>query len=80
MGIFLDFSKAFDTVDHDILIKKLEVYGVQDIALKWRDSYLFNNNVKSDKEMWNAGYHRDQFWAHYYFYYTSVTWPQCWWH
>ena len=55
LGVFLNFSKAFDTIDHRILLNKIYKYGVRGIAVKWMENYLSDRqqfvlfkNVKSD--------------------------------
>ena len=41
--VLIDFKKAFDLLDHDILLNKLKIYGTKGEALLWFDTYLTNS-------------------------------------
>ena len=49
-GVFVDFKKVFDTVHHNILLRKLDYYGIRGIANEWLCSYLKKRKQFVSKE------------------------------
>ncbi len=42
VGVFIDLKKAFDTIDHNILLEKMERYGIRGLGLKWLKSDIMD--------------------------------------
>ena len=64
--LMVDFRKAFDLVDHNILLQKLKLYKCDESSLSWFNSYLSNrtqrvsmNNKCSDSEQISFGHHEN---------------------
>ena len=58
LGLFLDLSKAYVTLNHEILLRKLKLYGIRGTALKWIASYLSKRSQKV-----TVGKNNDRAWS-----------------
>ena len=52
IGVFIDLSKTFDTVDHNFLLKKVGIYGISDTHLQWLRNYLSNRKQYIQFDGW----------------------------
>ena len=80
VGIFLDFSRAFATVDHSILLSKLYNYGIRGTSFLWFQSYSSNRKqfvtyggVSSSVKPFDVAYHKVLYWVLYCSLYILMT-------
>ena len=75
-NVYIDLSKAFDTLTFDILLFKLKYYGVTDTAIDLMRSYLTNRKqyvVNLTILKFILEYHRDPYWVPYSSVFTLMT-------
>ena len=70
ISLFIELKKAFDTVHHRILLRKLYAYGIRSVLLKWFDSYLTVRSqyaiydvVRSETKVFECGVPQAQLWV-----------------
>ena len=79
LGVFIDLSKAFDTVNHNILLKKLKLYGTENSCLKWftrylsqRKQYIEHKDIKTSHLDITCEVRQDKFCVHYFSSFISM--------
>ena len=77
--VFIDYRKAFDMVDHEILIAKLSAYGVSDTTAKWFQSYLRDRKqfvsigIQSSTHESPMEFRKEVYLVHYFLLFLSMT-------
>jgi len=79
--VYLDFSKAFDTVSHNILIGKLKKCGLEDWTVRWVENWLNGQSqriiISGAESKWRpvtSGVPRGQYLAQSCSTYSAMTW------
>ena len=81
--VMLDFTAAFDIIDHALLIAKLKCYGFADTALSWVESYLsgkecFSMEAYHSAMMSSGECLKEAVWVLFYFLSIPMTCPMFW--
>lgn len=81
---FVDLKKAFDTIDHEIILRKLSYFGADQATIKWFQSYLsdrtqrcYVNGIMSTASTVALAYRRAVFWVLYFFLMYINDLPNC---